>query len=259
MVALEAKRRTKTTIQATELQRKRTLLLGKIAALQDVQHVYMPGLLQWMAQQTPPLSAPDNTKPETIKIFLPSSLPPMARETVCLANLTRNEEELRQAQAGAALRELRGNLRTRTFAHQFKVKHMGGQGMYTKSRSLQDGIEDRIRGATARYRAAWTGLVALRGEGDWQKDLQELRKEDIRGMNERAMNDEEKEDNRKARVLAGLTGDGSDELDEYGELVELTVLFNLEPGEGRRMLSWLWYSATGSEEVAADGKLHAGT
>ncbi|KAJ7715473.1 hypothetical protein B0H16DRAFT_1805290 [Mycena metata] len=226
-VALEAKRRTRTTIQATELQRKRTLLLGKVSALQDVQNVYMPGLRQWMAQQDPPFPLPDNSKPETITIFLPSSL--LAAD--------RDADDLRQAQANEALRELRSNLRTRTFAHQFKRKHMGGQGMYTKSQSLQDGIEDRIRGAATRYRAAWRGLLALRGPGAWQSDLQELRQEDIRGINERAMNDEEKEENRKARLLAGLTGDGSD--------------------DGRRLASWLWYSATTSVEVDAHGKLHA--
>ncbi|KAJ7738811.1 hypothetical protein B0H16DRAFT_1465657 [Mycena metata] len=256
-VALEAKRRTRTTIQATDLQRKRTVLLGKVAALQDVQNIYMPGLHQWIAQQEPALPAPDNSKPETIKIFLPSALPAAVRETVCLPELTQNEDNLRQAQAGDALRELRSNLRTRTFAHQFKRKHMGGQGMYTKSQSLQDGIEDRIRSAGARYRAAWAGLLALRGPGKWQTALQELRPEDVRGINERAMNDEEKEDNRKARLLAGLTGDGSGDVDEYGESIPLTVLFNLETGEGTRQSSWLWYSAMGVGEVDADGKLHA--
>ncbi|KAJ7734861.1 hypothetical protein B0H16DRAFT_1664965 [Mycena metata] len=256
-VALEAKRRTRTTIQATDLQRKRTVLLGKVAALQDVQNLYMPGLRQWIAQQDPPLAAPDNSKPETIKIFLPSSLPAAARETVCLPQLAQNEEDLRQAQAGNALRELRSNLRTRTFAHQFKRKNMGGQGMYTKSQSLQDGIEDCIRSASARYRAAWVGLLALRGPGDWQTVLRELRAEDVRGINERAMNEEEKDDNRKARLLAGLTGDGSEDVDEYGESIPLTVLFNLETGEGTRQSSWLWYSAMGVGEVDADGKLHA--
>ncbi|KAJ7020126.1 hypothetical protein C8F04DRAFT_1275478 [Mycena alexandri] len=230
-VALEAKRRNKTTIQATELQHKRTLLLGKIAKLQD----------------DPPLPAADNSRPERIKILLPSSLPAAACET----------EDLRQAQVGDALRELRSNLRTRTFAHQFKRKNMGGQGMWTKSRTLLDGIEDGIRVAAACYRAGWAGLLALRGPGEWQTVLQELRQEDIKGINEQAMNDEEKEDNRKARLLAGLTGDGSEDVDEYGEAVELTVLYNLETGEGRRVASWLWYAATGPTEVDSDGKLHA--
>jgi hypothetical protein len=54
-IALEAKCRTKTTIQATKLQRKRTLLLGKILALQDIQDTYMPGLMHWLSQQNEPI------------------------------------------------------------------------------------------------------------------------------------------------------------------------------------------------------------
>jgi hypothetical protein len=130
--------------------------------------------------------------------------------------------------------------------------------MYTKNRTLLDGIEERIRDAAARYRAARVGLFRLRGPGDWESVLRELRKEDVRGINERAMNEEEKEENRKARLLAGLTGDGSDDVDQFGEPVDLTVLFDLETGEGRRQLSWLWYAGTSSDEVQADGRLHQG-
>ncbi|KAF8191955.1 hypothetical protein K438DRAFT_1590633 [Mycena galopus ATCC 62051] len=179
---------------------------------------------------------------------------------VCVSALVEQEEALRAAQAGEALRHLRAGLRTRVFAHRFKCKNFAGQGAYTKTRELVDGIEDRVRSAAMRYRAARTALLALRGPGAWENELQELKKEDIRGMNERALNDEEKEENRKARLLAGLSegADGQD-LDEYGEPVELTVLFNLETGEGRRQLSWIWYAGSiRDSDVAADGSLHAG-
>ncbi|KAJ7694095.1 hypothetical protein B0H17DRAFT_931964, partial [Mycena rosella] len=148
----------------------------------------------------------------------------------------------------------------RTFAHQFKRKHLGGQGMYTKSRALLDAIEDRIRMASVQYRAARKVLWALRGASDWEKVLQELRPDDVRGMNERLMNDSEKEESWKARALAGLPADGvGKDLDEYGEPVELIVLFNLETGEGCRLLSWIWYTASTSADTAGDGKLHTGT
>ncbi|KAK7048776.1 CxC2 domain-containing protein [Favolaschia claudopus] len=207
---LEVKRPNRTTIQATALQRSRTLLLAKVKILHDEQAKYMP------------------------------------------------EDALRYAQALEALHSLRSNLRTRTFAHQFKRKHIAGQGAYTKSRELLDGIERRIRSASARYRAAREALVNLRGSGAWEEELQELKKEDVRGMNERLLNEQEKEENRKARLLAGLPEDASgDDVDEYGEPAELTTLFSLETGEGRRQLSWIWYSGgVRASDVNGDGSLH---
>jgi hypothetical protein len=258
---LEAKRLNRTTIQATTLQRSRTLLLAKVKALHDVQDTYMPGLRTWITQQMPVLPTGSDTKPESIPIYLPSSLPANDRQAVCVSSLVEQEEALRNAQANVALRQLRAGLRTRVFAHKFKRKHLGGQGAYTKTRELVDGIENRIRSAAVRYRAARAALLALRGPGPWEQVLQDLKPTDIRGMNERALNDEEKEDNRKAHLLAGLpdhlTGE---EINEYGEPVELTTLFNLETGEGRRNLSWIWYSGgIRDSDVKADGSLHEGT
>ncbi|KAJ7635975.1 hypothetical protein DFH06DRAFT_1139060 [Mycena polygramma] len=254
-ILLEAKRTTRTTIQATTLQRQRTLLLSKISALQDVQETYMPGLRQWITHKG--LPAPNKSKPETIPLYMPSTLPAVDRALLCIPGLVAHEESLRSAQASEGLRALRSGLRTRVFAHQFKRRLNNTQGVYTKSRSLTDGIEDRIRAAAAQYRTARLALLALRGHGEWEEKLRELRKEDIRGMNERMMNDTEKEDNRRARLLAGLSADGKDdEIDEYGEPVDLTVLFNLEVGEGSRVLSWIWYSATTRGDATEEGKLH---
>ncbi|KAJ7846077.1 hypothetical protein B0H14DRAFT_2584366 [Mycena olivaceomarginata] len=223
---LEAKRLNRTTIQATTLQRLRTLLLTKVKALHDVQDTYMPGLRTWITQQIPVLPTGSNTKPESIPIYLPSSLPANDRQAVCVSSLVEQEEALRNAQANVALRQLCAGLRTRVFAHKFKRKHLGGQGAYTKTRELVDGIENHIRSAAVRYRAARAALLALRGPGPWEQVLQDLKPTDIRGMNERTLNDEEKEDNRKAR-------------------------------EGRRNLSWIWYSGgIRDSDVKADGSLH---
>ncbi|KAJ7825807.1 hypothetical protein B0H14DRAFT_3088537 [Mycena olivaceomarginata] len=255
---LEAKHVNRTTIQATALQRSRTLLLGKVKALHDIQDNYMPGLRTWITQQTPALPTGSNATPEKIPIYLPSSIPANARQSVCVSALVEQEDALRDAQADEALRELRAGLRTRTFAHRFKRKNVSGQGAWTKSRELLDGIEDRIRSAAARYRTAREALFSLRGPGSWENKLQVLKKEDIRGMSERALNDEEKEENRKARLLAGLSeGVNGEDVDAYGDPVELTVLFNLETGEGRRTLSWIWYTGSIKDaDVGTDGSLH---
>jgi hypothetical protein len=60
--------------------------------------------------------------------------------------------------------------------------------------------------------------------------------------------------------VAGLSADADgDDIDEYSKPVEPTVLFNLETGEGRRTLSWIWYTGSIKDsDVAADGSLHEG-
>ncbi|KAJ7833212.1 hypothetical protein B0H14DRAFT_3087705 [Mycena olivaceomarginata] len=242
MVQLEAKRRNRTSTQAADLQRRRTLLLGMVKRLRDEQVHFMPGLAVLLEAEP---STESSRRPEEMRLHLPSSF---------MKELPSEEERLRLAQAHEALRDLRRHLRIRTLAHQFKRRHTGGQAAYTKSQALQSGIEERIKGAASRYRSAREALLSLRGPGAWEEVLQVLQQADIRGMNERTLNDEEKEEERKARILAGLPPD-EDELDEFGEVVEPTVLFNLETGEGKRSLSWIWYTGAASDPTS-NGELH---
>ncbi|KAF8181397.1 hypothetical protein K438DRAFT_1538774, partial [Mycena galopus ATCC 62051] len=135
---------------------------------------------------------------EEMCLHPPSAFTADVRARICVADLPAEEERLRLAQAYQALRDLRRQLQIRTLAHQFR-RHNNLQAAYTKSQVLQSGIEARVKGATARYGAARDALLALRGPGPWENVLQVLRQEDVRGMNERTLNDEEKEDERKAR------------------------------------------------------------
>jgi hypothetical protein len=252
-VRLEAKRRNRTSAQAAELQRKRTLLLGMVQRLRDEQAHFMPGLTR-LLEENP--SDESSTRPEEMKLYLPSTLPARTRNDICVGGLPAQEERLRAAQAREALSDLRRQLRTRTMAHQFKRRHMDGQAAYTKSQALQSAIEQKIKAATSRYNAARGALLALRGPGVWEETLRELQASDIRGMNERAMNEEEKREEQQARRLAGLD---IVEVDEFGENVEPTVLFNLATGEGRRSLSWIWYTESGAPaDVGENGQLHDG-
>ncbi|KAJ7126583.1 hypothetical protein C8R43DRAFT_1090313 [Mycena crocata] len=237
VVRLEAKRRNRTTIQATELQRKRTLLLGMIKRLRDSQSAFMPGLAKRLENETPQKSR----RPEDTILYLPSFFPPEEAEAMCVEGLLAEESRFRQAQAVSALRDLRRHLRIRTIAFHFKRKHPVGQAAYTKSQALQSSIEVHIRGA-------------LRGPGEWEEIFKVLQKSDVRGMNERTLNREEEEEERRARIVQGLPPDG-EELDEFGEVVLPTVLFNLELGEGKHFLSWIWYTAAAGD-MTADGKLH---
>jgi hypothetical protein len=231
------------------------LLLGQEKRLRDEQAHFMPGLAKYLENE-PAHPEESAAHPEDMRLHLPSSLPASVCETVCIVGLSAQEHRLRKAQAHNALQDLRRHLRTRTLAHQFRRKHTSGQAAYTKSQALQSSIEVSIKSAASRYNAARAALVALWGPGEWEQTLCFLCDKDIRGMNERTLNDEEKEENRRARKLAGLPSI-QEERDEFGDAVEPTVLFNLEIGEGTRELSWIWYTAA-TRDVAADGKLHNG-
>ncbi|KAJ7917979.1 hypothetical protein B0H13DRAFT_2231340 [Mycena leptocephala] len=250
-VRLEAKRRNRTSTQATDLQRKRTLLAGMVKRLRDEQPHFMPGLAALLDGRH---VAENSARPEEMQLHLPSAFEKDVRDRICIPGLAEEEERVRQAQAYECLRQLRRQLRLRTCAHQFRRRHTGGQAAFTKSQALQSSIEGRIKGATSRYGTAREALLSLRGPGDWEGILQVLQQQDIRGMNERTLNEEEKEEDRKAKKLAGLLPD-EEELDEFGDVVEPTVLFNLEMGEGTRVLSWIWYTAT-ADDRGEGGGLH---
>ncbi|KAJ7659726.1 hypothetical protein DFH06DRAFT_1326743 [Mycena polygramma] len=122
------------------------------------------------------------------------------KETVCVPGLVQQEDQLREAQAGGALHELRSGLRT----HQFKCKHTSGQGMYMKTRSLLDRIEARICSAADAYGALQTALFALHSPGA------------LEGKVSRAEEGGPEGDKRTANA------------NKFGEPVKLTVLFDLE-------------------------------
>ncbi|KAJ7211675.1 hypothetical protein GGX14DRAFT_564905 [Mycena pura] len=242
-VRLEVKRRNRTSAQAADLQRRRMLLLGQVKRLRDEQAHFMPGLAGYLDNE-PAQPEESAARPEDMRLHLPSSLPASVREAICIAGLSAQEHRLRKAQAHTMLYG----------PSVFRRKHTSGQAAYTKSQALQSSIEVSIKSAASCYNAARAALLALWGPGEWEQTLRVLRDKDIRGMNERTLNDEEKEDDRKARKLAGLPSI-EEERDEFGDAVEPTVVFNLEIGEGSRELSWIWYTAA-TRDVAADGKLH---
>ncbi|KDQ23965.1 hypothetical protein PLEOSDRAFT_1023882, partial [Pleurotus ostreatus PC15] len=113
------------------------------------------------------------------------------------------------------------------------------------------------------YNIAREALLSLRGPGDWETALRPLLPEDIRGINERTLNAEEQEEYRRTRALAGMSPEAiQSELDGLGvtsgqENVP-TVAFgrSLALGEGRRTLSWIWYTIT-DEELLGTGEVHA--
>lgn len=121
--------------------------------------------------------------PENISLILPSRVESTRRDTVCLHRVTEYEQQLRLAQLQDSLIELR---RVRRIRHSLLMNHrfqIAGQGqrVSTRSRTVINGIEERISKFVQRYRVAYDALVQLDPAGEWQETYCELTDGENRG------------------------------------------------------------------------------
>ena len=207
----------------------------------------MPGLRAYLKSQGLATSndTDASTKPEALPIYLPSSIPKSSRSSVCITGLHDLEGRLRFAQGVEALSALRRHLRTRVLARKLSGKNAASQRAYVRSRALQDQIEERIQATVTRYNTARAALLALQGARDWENVLAVLKPEDVRGICERVMTAEEKEDERRTRQMAGVVDDRS--LTGLSNAPVIAIDPRLALGEGWRTLSWIWYSVSEKE------------
>ena len=251
---VDGQNETAATIQAMHIQKRRTALLIRIHKFKEVQLSFMPGLPSYITTLGPERDL--TSRPEEIRLHLPSSIPSIHRQAVCSPGLADIEDQLRYAQANEALSGLRRQLRTRIMASKLSHKEAASQRSYLRSRALQDQVEVRVRQCQRRYNMARAAVLALRGPGDWERTLAVLRAQDVRGISEQALTAEEKEQDKLTRRMAGLTDTAAND-------VPNTRMVAFDPrmalGEGRRTLSWIWYTVSERElqgdpkEVAACG------
>jgi len=125
----------------------------------------------------------DLEMPEKISLILPSWVESARREAVCLHRVAEYEQQLRFAQLQDSLIELR---RVRRIRHSLFMNHrfqIAGQGqrVNTRSRTVINGIEERISKFVQRYRVAYDALIRLDPAGEWRGTYLELKDEDNRG------------------------------------------------------------------------------
>ncbi len=215
-----------------KVQKRLATLLGKVRKFRQLQAAYMPAIQASTTSSTPPkaLTALDV---ETFSVILPSDLPAEQRVQVCGEKLPRMEDELQYADACDALEDLRHSLRMRTCYNQDKIANVTGQVPNTKARSLQSSVDQAIKNAADRYRRARQAIDRLRGPGAWQEVLRPLLDGDLVGLNERALTREEAAEQTRVRAMGEETWDVSAGIPLSGVVYV---------GEGRRTLSWIWYS-----------------
>lgn len=132
LLITDAKKQTATTIQATQIQKRRTLLLKRIHKFTKALPLFMPGLYAYLAAQGAPEVIDSALQPEEIKIYLPSSIPATHRKRVCISGLSEIEERLRFAQTHESLSSLRRHLRTRIMASKLTSKNASSQRAYIR-------------------------------------------------------------------------------------------------------------------------------
>jgi hypothetical protein len=209
----------------------------------------MPGLDRYL-RNSPTQEDVATSTPEVIRLYLPSSIPSENRMGVCIHGLVEIEDRLRFAQAAEALTELRCQLTKRTYASRYRIANVSSQTHFTRFQELQEQTDSKIKAACSRYRLARSALVQLRGKGDWELKLQELHAEDVRGLSEKALVIEEKEQRKRTVEMAELTTRGALDVNQVNQNL-LPTIFNphLTVGEGHRTLSWIWYSTSNNEII----------
>ncbi len=155
-----------------------------------------------------------SSKPEDIKLFLPSALPASFHKLESLAPLCDKERRLRLAQLSDALEDIRRLRRILTGITEFKRLNVSnsGQRANTRIRGLYARFEGKLRRSVLRYRAARIAMEALDPCGEWLQRFKELRDEDV-------------------------TGPGRED----------------SASEGRHTMSWIWMASADDGSAAAKG------
>ncbi|KAJ7036055.1 hypothetical protein C8F04DRAFT_1181827 [Mycena alexandri] len=239
-----------TPTQQLDMLKRRTQLRARIKAFRKLQQTYMPAVRANLTRSQRVEWDTGGKEPENTRLFMPSDLSTKKqRDKACVKGLDGIEARLRDGEAGEALDALRDGLRTRTATTRFKVRNWSGQRALTRGQGILRLVNLKIHGAKIRYRYTRQALLKLKGHGAWEDRLRVLTEEDVRALNERALNEEEKAERERLR--------------EAGEMVEeggIAVAGDLVSGETHRTLSWIWYAVrkkqAEDEADKEDEKLH---
>lgn len=237
------------TLDQVNITEQRLSIRRKMERFREQQVTHMPNLAAHLDDGALDTTTANWETCERMPLYLPSSLEPAMRTQVCSEQLTFAESELRLAHVSEALDSLRLHLRTRVFANKFKIKNMMGQRSNTRTRQWQKTIDKKVIASKRRYRFSRAALYSLRGNGDWENLYRELKDEDVRSFNERALTLTEIEERQAARRAAGLHEE---------EVLAAPLEDGIQLGEGRRHLSWIWLTQGGFDPKENEHALHIG-
>lgn len=140
----------------------------------------MPGVIPDLDAIDPILLA---DRPESVGLYLPSTLPSSSREAHCAKGLPEIEYRFRYAQAADSLNDIR---RFRRLIRLTAVKTQShiATTQRTRSTSLFDRARAKLACAVSTYRASWKAMTNLAPNGEfgpWKTTFLKLEDCDIRG------------------------------------------------------------------------------
>ena len=187
----------KTSKQLADLEEKRSSLIRQIRIWRPVQLAYTPHV----ASLLPLVDTADGdglySNPESMPLYLPSSLPSDISHRPELKDIREAERRLREAQADDALADVRRLRRIIQGLWQFKKLNVSGTGNRPNTRmlNLYTRFDMKIRHAANRYNIAYTALKCLDPNGGWKERLKELKPSDLRGPGRDSENPEDAKSN----------------------------------------------------------------
>jgi hypothetical protein len=257
-----------TPTQKADLLDSRTRLNRQLARFRSLQSTYMPAAIRRLTNtddsssgnesslsatgskkrkgSKPPNSdddVPDKPDPvEKQQLFLPSALSMDENDAGCHPGLADIENSMRDAQCRTSLDQIRTQLYIKSRLLTYKDRHVRHQGSSTRTRSVIDQNDIKIKVLRDKYNTARTALIALAGGSVEGLEWREMTEADIRCL-------EDPEEDKKREQWARNRIERQKKNAESGLEVP-------GPGEGHRKLSWIWEGA-GRDPDASTG-LHEG-
>ncbi|KAJ7247447.1 hypothetical protein B0H12DRAFT_1203221 [Mycena haematopus] len=191
--------------QRRAMMERTSKLRRKIFAWIDVQHKFFPGLANVRAREDEArarvaagLPVPGVTVSE-IALWLPSAVVAARADVQTQVRLKSamllHEYRLRVAQGAEALHDVRRLLLVRTHLYKLKDTHSRGVRANTRSSDKIAALNDQIKRAARKYRAARGALVSLGKEvnrNEWERTLLPLAEDDVRGLPQSHFHDPER-------------------------------------------------------------------
>ncbi|KIY61813.1 hypothetical protein CYLTODRAFT_384282 [Cylindrobasidium torrendii FP15055 ss-10] len=226
-----------------DVQSKRLTMKRMLQEFRSVQQIYMPFIPSFLAAR----AGERDGDIETEQLYLPSALPVPLRAR-CLDDAPAVEERMRETQCFSALEDIRGTQRAVHTVRSFKKANVRGTKRSGRSFDLIKRLSLKAKTGAQKYEASHRALKNLRGSGDWELILRELKPDDIRGLSSEVFTTDMAIDYDEEHLTAGEkrkrngTGRGM-------KPAEVLV------GSSSFMMSWIW-TIDGALDSASDDEMN---